>query len=370
MTTRGPFMLMASASIALHACAEPARPRASGSTPEEAHASSASRADQPLPPEKPATPPLGVPPSSPATSAKPDQPTASPPPSAGRADPGISGANLSDLYAFIACASADNPNERWGDQNAVKKGVPATMADQALGAYRMGWNRFYVDCPFGKDTSPDGKPAFTFFGAQRVAEDSTWRKGFVSSWKRLTTKPGVHVIAYMGNPCGDPEFVKLAGDRASDAANAPDPAGAVAMLRAAVQPIIDAGFQGLAIDACNGLPERHLFAQFLLQLESEGLAIYIEPTPLASQRWLTRFGTIRTTWFARGAPGWKDVLDPAECRGEKIVLFDGTVPAPADDGKPFRDWARRWVHDSLARGERPATGPAALERPKLLLDLK
>ena len=277
---------------------------------------------------------------------------------------------LSQVYAFIACASADNPKDRYSDPTWVKRGLAALADDRAMSLYRMGWCRFYVDCPFGKDTTEKGEPAFTFFGALRTPPDSPWRKGFEAAWGRVNAKPDVYTIAYMGNPVWDPEFAKLAGDERTPADKAPDREGALRMLREAIRPLVNAGFKGLAVDATSTLPEHHLFAEFLKAVQTAGMDVYIEATPTAAQRWLTRFGTIRTTWFARGAPRFKGIVDPFECRPDRIVLFEGTAPWPEGDGKKPTEWMRRWVHECLERGEHPAIGASDFPQPKVFLDLK
>ncbi len=277
---------------------------------------------------------------------------------------------LSQVYAFIACASADNAKDRWSDPAWVKRGLAAIATDQAMGLYRMGWCRFYVDSPFGKDTTEKGGPAFTFFGALRTPPDSPWRKGFERAWGGLNARPDVYAIAYMGNPAWDANFVKLAGNEQTPAAQAPDRAAAMAMLREAIRPLVEAGFKGLAVDATSTLPEHHVVAEFLKAVQDAGIDVYVESTPVARERWLTRFGTIRTTWFARGAPRFQGLVDPFECRPERIVLFEGTAPWPEADGQEPTTWLRRWVHECLARGEHPALGAATLKQPKLLLDLR
>ncbi|MFN0012490.1 MAG: hypothetical protein ACKVS8_12700 [Phycisphaerales bacterium] len=279
-------------------------------------------------------------------------------------------AELSQVYAFIACASADNRDGRWSEPAWVKRGVARLGDERALGMYRMGWCRFYVDSPFGKDTAKDGNPAFTFFGALRTPPDSPWNKGFVASWSAVTSKPDAYVVAYMGNPTWDTEFVALAGDLDTPADKAPDRAGAMRMLREAIRPLVEAGFKGLAIDALSNLPESHVVAEFLKAVQAAGIDVYIEATPVAAQPWLARFGTIRTTWFARWAPGFKGLLDPAECRGARIVLYEGTSPWPEADRKPYQEWVRRWVHECLARGEHPAIDAHSIVQPKRLFDLK
>ncbi len=277
---------------------------------------------------------------------------------------------LSQVYAFIACASADNAKERFSDPVWVKRGLAAIADDRAMSLYRMGWSRFYVDSPFGKDTNEKGEPAFTFFGALRTAPDSPWRKGFEAAWARVNAKPDVYSIAYMGNPVWDAEFAKLAGDERTPAEQAPDREGAMRMLREAIRPLVNAGFKGLAVDATGTLPERHVVAEFLKAVQEAGIDVYIEATPTEEQRWLTRFGTIRTTWFARGAPKFKGIVDPFDCRPDRIVLFEGTAPWPEGDGRKPAEWMRRWVHECLERGEHPAIGASDYTQPKVFLGLK
>jgi len=267
---------------------------------------------------------------------------------------GVAGArvSLADCYAFIACASSDNTSGRYSLPKYVSKGVPTIVDDEVLPFYNAGWRRFYVDSPFGKDTTPDGQPSFTFFGSIRGSADSPWRRGFVESWKRVTSRPGVKVLAYFGNPYSDPEFNMIASRPDAEVR-----LRALVMLREATRPIVEAGFQAFAVDASNGLPEDSVLAQHLKELADGGMEIFIEATPLASQPWLARFGSIRTTWFARGAPTFKGLLDLKDIKGEQIQLFDGNAPTEADKGKPFDSWAARWVRSCLARGEKPAFGP-------------
>ena len=149
---------------------------------------------------------------------------------------------LADCYAFIACASADNPAGRYSPAAYVESGLTKIVDDQMLPLYAKGWRRFYVDSPFGKDTDAKGQPQFTYFGAQRGSADSPWRKGFATAWRRITARPGVKVVAYMGNPYADPEFKLIAADPTKRER-------VLTMLRGATQPLIDAGFQGLGIDA-------------------------------------------------------------------------------------------------------------------------
>ncbi|MBL8759464.1 MAG: hypothetical protein JNK35_13665 [Phycisphaerae bacterium] len=304
--------------------------------------------------EKPSTPPVAAQPPNagePRTAPKP----ASEPPAPSRPNlafpPGpISQPTLADVYVFVACASANNPSERWSEPAWVRKGLPRMVEEQLLPLYRRGFRRFYIDSPHGKDTDPAGKPQFTFFGALRGDDRSSWRKNFVESWRRLTALDGVHVIAYLGNPHFDTEFTRtLAG---------PDGrARAADMLTHAVQPILDAGFQGIGIDASADTSETSVLGDFMKSLQARGVAVYVEATPSRTQPWLLRFGTVRTTWFAREASAFASKLfSPNDCAGERIVLYSGTAPWPDADDQPFHDWARRWVHECLSRGERPAFG--------------
>ena len=268
--------------------------------------------------------------------------------------PDVAGARvrLADCYAFIACASSDNKTGRYSLPKYVSKGVPTIVDDEVLPLYNAGWRRFYVDSPFGKDTASDGQPSFTFFGSIRASADSPWRRGFVESWKRVTSRPGVKVLAYVGNPYSDPEFNMIASRPDAEVRQR-----ALVMLREATRPLVEAGFQAFAVDASSGLPEDSVLAQHLKELADGGMEIFIEATPLASQPWLARFGTIRTTWFARGAPTFKGLLDLKAIKGEQIQLFDGNAPTEADKGKPFDLWASKWVRNCLAKGEKPAFGP-------------
>lgn len=311
--------------------------------------------------EKPSTPPVAGRPSNAGEPRTPPEPVPAPPAPARlnlASPPGpIANPTLADVYVFVACASANNPSERWSEPAWVRKGLPRMVEEQLLPLYRRGFRRFYIDSPHGKDTDGAGKPQFTFFGSLRGDERSSWRKNFVESWRRLTALDGIHVIAYLGNPHFDAEFTRtLAG---------PDGrARAADMLTRAVQPILDAGFQGIGIDASADTPEDSALGEFMKSLQARGIAVYVEATPSRSQPWLRRFGTIRTTWFAREAPTVASKLfSPNDSAGERIVLYSGTAPWPDADDQPFHDWARRWVHECLSGGERPAFGVQGFKDP-------
>lgn len=268
---------------------------------------------------------------------------------------------VSDIYAFIACASASNPGGRWSEPAVVKKGLASVVDDFVIPRYRQGYRRFYVDSPFGKETDDKGKPQFGFFGAVRVADDSPWRRGFIDAWQRATKLSGIKVMAYLGNPYSDAAFKRVALDPARRAE-------AVRMLRAAVAPLRAAGFQGIGIDASFATDEDSPLGDFLKELDGAGVEVFIEGTPKSTHRWLTRFGTIRTTWFARyieetrakareaGKPEPREFVEVSECRGERIQLFEGTVPWKAFDGKKWEEWGPRWVKSCLDAGEKPAVG--------------
>lgn len=320
------------------------------------------RHNETVPVEKPSTPrvagrtPPAVPPANPV-------PTL-PLPAPAKQPATIAQPSLADVYVFVGCASANNPADRWSEPYWVKKGLPRMVEEQVLPLYRRGFRRFYVDSPHGKDTDREGKPQFTFFGAERQDERSPWRRNFVESWKRLTSQPGVHVMAYLGNPDFDAEYRRVAGG--------PDGrARALEMLWNGAKPFLDAGFQGIGIDASASTAEDSALGDFMKGLAARGIAVYIEATPSREQPWLKRFGTIRTTWYAREAHTFKDkVVDPAECAGERIVLYSGTSPWATADGVPFHDWAKRWVLEALARGERPAFGVTHFKDPARELGLK
>lgn len=285
-------------------------------------------------------------------SAGPDQPTTTP----FRPAP----APLGELWCFLPCASSDNPRGRWSDPTAVAKpgggGVARLASDHALRSYEQGWRRFYIDCPFGKDTDSKGSPVFTFFGSLRTPAGSPWRRDFEASWRRVTTLPGVKVMAYLGNPFIDGEF------RA--AADGGDLRRALEMIRLAIEPLKLAGFQAIAIDASEDTDEHHWMGELLKLLELMGFEVMIEPTPRAGKAWLTRFGTIRTTWFHRSLNSFPDAhefVDPTSCRGERIELYNG-VPWDEDlDGRPFKDWAEVWVKRTLQMGQRPAFAPFGVD---------
>jgi hypothetical protein len=58
--------------------------------------------------------------------------------------------------------------------------------------------------------------------------------------------------------------------------------------------------------------------------------------------------------MARNAKNFKELLEPTECQGERVQVFEGTPPWPEADGKPLDHWVRRWVQQCLDGGERPA----------------
>ncbi len=315
------------------------------------------------PPTPPPPPPPALPPPSPPT------PPASAQPHSERVFPSTNPARagarhaLADVYVFMACASANNPGARWSEPLTVERGLASLVQGQLIPFYQQGWRRFYIDSPFGKDTDEKGDAKFTFFGWNKTAPDSPWRRGFVDAWRRATRLEGVRIIAYMGNPYADKEFRDaLAGPGGRERA--------MAMLRAAVAPLVDAGFHGLGIDASADMPEDSPVADLMKELQNGGMEIYVESTPFEKQRWLTRFGTIRTCWFARGAPKFKGVLDVSESRGEKIQLYAGTAPWPEGDNKPLEEWVPRWVTECLDRGERPAMGVYWLKDPRRQLNLR
>lgn len=254
-----------------------------------------------------------------------------------------------DIYVLIACASANNPSGRWSEPGWVKKGLAKIPEEVVMPRYREGYRRFYIDSPFGKETDNKGVPQFTFFGAIHVGGDSPWRRGFIDAWQRVTRLSGMKVMAYMGNPYADAEFKRLVSSDKPE-----DKERALKMLRDAMSPIIAAGFQGIGIDASFDTPEDSPLGEALKEWQARGLEVFIEGTPTKRQRWLTRFGTIRTVWMARNAPNFKELLEPKDCEGERIQVFEGTHPWPDADGRPFEEWGRRWVKKCLDGGEHPA----------------
>lgn len=349
ITRAAAILALAIASYAPGACAR--QPAPSVAQPPSTAPEAAARTQRT---EKPSTLPVVAerPDASKPTSPPDPPPTPRPPASSIPASPPgpITQPTLADVYVFVACASANNPSERWSEPAWVRKGLPRMVEEQLLPLHRRGFRRFYIDSPHGKDTDGAGKPQFTFFGALRGDERSPWRKNFVESWRRLTSLDGVHVVAYLGNPHFDPEFTRVL-DGPDGRARAAD------MLTRAAQPILDAGFQGIGIDASADTPEDSPLGEFMKSLQARGIAVYVEATPSRTQPWLLRFGTIRTTWFARQAPAFASKLfSPNDCAGERIVLYSGTAPWPDADDQPFHEWARRWVHECLSRGERPALG--------------
>ena len=269
-------------------------------------------------------------------------------------------APLGEIWCFLPCASSDNPRGRWSEPAAVTKpgGVAKLASDHALRFYEQGWRRFYVDCPFGKDTDSKGSPLFTFFGALRTPPDSPWRRDFEASWRRVTALPGVKVMAYLGNPFIDGEF------RAAAEGGERDLRRAMEMIRLAIEPLKRAGFQAIAIDASEDTDEHHWMGELLKLLELMGFEVLIEPTPRAGKAWLTRFGTIRTTWFHRSLnsfPDAHDFVDPTSCRGERIELYNGAAWDEDLDGRPFKDWAEVWVKRTLQMGQRPSFAPFGVD---------
>lgn len=277
----------------------------------------------------------------------------------------VRGPRVEDVYVFIAVASANNPTGRWSEPAFVRRGWTAIVDDHVIRRYMPGgggYRRFYVDSPFGKETDAKGVPQFGFFGGVRVSPESPWRKGFIDAWRRATRLSGIKVVAYLGNPYTDAEFKRVLAAEGRGAA--------LRMLRDAVAPIRLAGFHGLGIDASYATEEESPLADLMKELQDEGMEVYVEGPPSAAQPWLTRFGVIRTTWMARTMDEAKEaasrkpgggarplgVIDPKECRGERIQLHNGTAPWKSAEGKPWGDWGPRWIRECLAQGEYPALG--------------
>jgi hypothetical protein len=310
-------------------------------------------------PQRPPAPPLPTP-ADPAPAPPASPPPASPP---GPRAPQPAQLRLADCYVFIACASANNPQGRWVQPQYANGALADIVTKEALPLYEQGWRRFYVDSPFGKDTSKDGNARFTFFGSLRGTESSPWRRGFVPAWRKLTTKPGVRVIAYLGNPYFDEDFARLAENPANRAR-------CLDLIRQAAQPLRDAGFHGIAIDASADSEEDSPLGDAMKEWHAAGLAVYTEATPKATRPWLKQFGTIRTTWFAANARNFPGLLSPNDCAGERIQLFDGNPPDPRDKNRPFEQWARRWINTCLIGGERPAFSWSASRDPRRALGLE
>lgn len=315
------------------------------------------------------TAPLSPPAAQPVARAPAPAPAGGPAPEAGPApaspapvEAARSTYTLADVYVFIAFGSANNPKERWTEPLVVRKGAPSVVHDRVIPFYNKGYRRFYVDSPFGKDTDDKGGAKFTFFGWKRTDPDSAWRRGFVESWRRATSLPGIKVMGYMGNPYADDEFRAVLKE--------PDGrAKAMAMVRAALAPLLDAGFQGVGFDASCDMPEDSPVADLMKELQGRGIDVFIESTPTIEQRWLTRFSTIRTSSYARAAWNIKGIVDVSECRGEKIQIFDGTPPWASADKRPMGEWVARWIKECLDRGERPAFGMEWLKNPRSELGL-
>lgn len=264
---------------------------------------------------------------------------------------------FSQLWCFIAGASADTPEGRFAEPTGLKSpsGVSKSLADQIIRFHGQGWRNFYLDSPFGKDRDENGQPRFTFFGAIRpevLAEGSPWAD-FVPQLKRATGLPNIRVMAYLGNPYTDTDFKK--------ACETGDVKTCLEMIRKAVTPLKEAGVTGIGVDASNYTDENHWMGEILKFLELVGFEVFIEGPPSRDCAWLSRFSVIETTWWARNSPKFdpqnRNFLRMSECKGTKIQVFDGTAFMPKFDNQPMGAWVGLWVQKCIGAGKAPAFGP-------------
>ncbi len=266
---------------------------------------------------------------------------------------------LAECYALLNNAGGDLAAQRFLPLRYQNLGAVQIVEDEVMPLYKAGWRRFMIDSPMGREAGADGAKVRSFFGALRGTPASAWRVSFVEGWKQATTQPEISVIAYLGNPTTDAEYRAIAqkpeaGERA------------LLMLDSAVQPLLDAGFAGIAVDSAADLSDGSPLAELFKQLRAKGKEVFVNGEITLEGPGLDGVGSIRSaqgTVAAKGAPG-KDGAKAAKPAnggrgGDRIQIADGTPPFDWAKGQPFDRWGRRWIAECLRNGERPAFAPAA-----------